>query len=178
MAPGGSDKLVNIGHVLKARGLRGELRIRLMAGFLDELAGCEVLVGREPDLASPMSIERATESGPDAIIKFAGVDDRTSAEALEKSDLFLRESELPRLPEGSFYPHELIGVEVTDESGAVLGTLARIEHYPAQDVLVIASGGAAFMAPAVREYFVSFDRDARRLVLRLPEGMPEYSGEL
>ena len=179
MNSGDIGELITIGRVLKPKGLKGELRIRPMAGFPDNPhTDLEVYVEKTTGQAVPMRIEHMGIPGRDVIVKFSGVDDRTAAEALHGADICIRSEKLAPLPDGSFYPFELIGAEVTDESGTVLGTLVRIENFPAQDVLVIASGNKAFMAPAAREFFISFDRNARRLVLRLPEGLPDYTGEL
>jgi 16S rRNA processing protein RimM len=85
-----------------------------------------------------ISTVRGDEGFP--ILKFGEVADRESAEALRGYVLEIRSSELPELDEDEFYPFDLIGLEVHDESGATIGRVTDVVDSPAHPLLVVTGG--------------------------------------
>jgi hypothetical protein len=55
------------------------------------------------------------------IVGFDGVETMDDAEALVGAELKVPESELPPLPGGTYYRHDLVGCEVTDTDGQAIG---------------------------------------------------------
>jgi 16S rRNA processing protein RimM len=79
---------------------------------------------------------------------------------------------LPDLPDGAWWPHQLVGCEVLTESGRSLGTLADVIHNPANDLwLVRDERGAEILVPALRDVLVDVDTAARRVVVRDVPGL-------
>ncbi len=73
------------------------------------------------------------------------------------------------LGEGEYFDDDLVGCALVDVAGAVLGDVVAIEHYPAQDVLLI--GPSRAMVPLVRAFVRGIDVDARRITVDLPAGL-------
>jgi 16S rRNA processing protein RimM len=94
------------------------------------------------------------------VIAFAGVTDRSAAEELR--GLVLR-AEPVEDPE-ALWVHELIGSDVVDQHGTVLGVVREIEANPASDLLVLDSGA---LIPSV--FVVSFD--SGRVAVDVPDGL-------
>jgi 16S rRNA processing protein RimM len=69
------------------------------------------------------------------IVAFAGIRDRTEAEALRGS--VLTASGRRDLEEGEFWPDDLVGLEAVDPRGARLGTVTGVVVTGAQDRLVV-----------------------------------------
>ena len=124
---------VALAAVAGAHGVKGEVRLKL---FTDSAASLAVhgtlFVG---------GTERAVESvRPDAkgaVARFAGVIDRTAAEALRGSLVEIDRSVLPPLEEGEYYFADLIGLPCTDRDGQPVGTVAAVENYGAGDLLEV-----------------------------------------
>ena len=75
-------------------------------------------------------------------MRFEGVDDRTAAEALPGVESLAGRSPLDvELDDDELWVHELIGAEVRDRAGTVLGRVVAVEANPAHDLLVL-DGGA------------------------------------
>ncbi len=70
-------------------------------------------------------------------MRFEGIDTMNEAEALAGAELWLRENELEPLPEGTFYRHDLVGCEVVDTHGALLGRVTTVEGSLDRSYLVI-----------------------------------------
>jgi len=62
--------------------------------------------------------------------------------------LYVRAEDIPQLPEGDYYHHQILGLRVVNEEGASLGTVIDILETGANDVCVIhQDSGAEFLLP-------------------------------
>jgi 16S rRNA processing protein RimM len=97
------------------------------------------------------------------IVSFAGVVDRDGAEGLRGARLLAAPIEGD--PD-AWFVHELIGCELVDLAGRVLGTVTAVQANPASDLLVLDEGHLVPLRFVVR-------RSPGRLVADLPEGLIE-----
>jgi 16S rRNA processing protein RimM len=107
------------------------------------------------------------------IAQFEGVIDRNTAEALRGVLLQVDSSEVadPDDPD-EFNDHQLAGLTVVSVDGTVLGTVDRVDHAPASDLLVLerAAGGTALI-PFVSQLVPTVDLTGGRVIVDLPEGL-------
>jgi 16S rRNA processing protein RimM len=107
------------------------------------------------------------------IARFEGVDDRTLAEAL-RGVLLQVDSSTVAAPDDpdEFHDHQLIGLRVEAPDGTLLGSVTRIEHAPAADLIVLAkAGGGTALVPFVSAMIPAVDLAGGRLIADLPEGL-------
>ena len=107
------------------------------------------------------------------LVVFDGIYDRTIAEALRGVLLCVDSSQVaPSADPDEFNDHQLVGLKAVDVDGNELGTVRRIEHAPASDLLVIdrPAGGTA-LVPFVKAIVPEVDLAAGRVVLTPPEGL-------
>lgn len=74
------------------------------------------------------------------VVHFKGVDDRDVAAQLGRAEVEVDKAELPELPQGEYYWHQLLGLKViSDFSGQSqnLGVVADLMETGANDVLVV-----------------------------------------
>jgi 16S rRNA processing protein RimM len=163
------EPTVVVGRIAKPHGVAGEVAVEVRSDNPDRFAPGATLY-----LEDGRSLEIRT-SRPHAgalLVSFAGVGDRDAAEALRGATLVIPRSMLPDLPEGAWWPHQLVGCEVLTESGRSLGTLADVIHNPANDLwLVRDERGAEILVPALRDVLVDVDTAARRVVVRDVPGL-------
>jgi 16S rRNA processing protein RimM len=107
------------------------------------------------------------------LVRFNEVDDRSAAETLAGQYLFVPASALPELPEGSFWPHELIGCEVVTEAERLLGRISQVIHGEANDIWVVLMDGEETLVPALKDVVVSVDTATRRVVIREVAGLTQ-----
>ena len=107
------------------------------------------------------------------IAQFEGVHDRSVAEAL-RGVLLQVDSAGVAAPEhpDEFHDHQLVGLRVETQDGTTLGYVARIDHAPASDLVVLdkADGGTALI-PFVIAMVPTVDLAGRRMIVDLPEGL-------
>jgi 16S rRNA processing protein RimM len=76
-------------------------------------------------------------------------------------------------PPGHVYPWQLIGCHVATEDGRAVGELSGVELGPGQVLWVVRGAEREHLIPAVAEIVLEVDVDARRVVIRPPEGLLE-----
>ncbi|WP_096607883.1 ribosome maturation factor RimM [Calothrix sp. NIES-2100] len=125
------DDWLDIGKIVAAQGLAGELRVYPNTDFPErfEVAGKRWLL--RPGETEPQPVEllagRYVEGKNVYVIKLAGVDDRNQAEDLRDSKLMVPASDRPELAEDEFYVPDLLGLEVfLQASGELLGKVVDI----------------------------------------------------
>jgi 16S rRNA processing protein RimM len=151
-----SSRRLEVGHVVKPHGLRGEVIVRLSTNRTERMAAGVVLDSDR----GPMEILHASPHQGRFIVAFDGVPDRTAAEALR--GLVLRAE--PIDDEGAMWVHELIGVEVVGVDGRSYGIVESVEANPASDLLVLPGGGLVPLTFVV-------DRQPGRVVIDPPAGL-------
>ena len=124
---------VLLAAVTGAQGLKGEVKIKLFTARPDALPRYGVLhtkAGRKLKITA----FRPGKEG-EAVIAFEGIGDRKDAEALKGTELFVDRAVLPDTDEDEFYHADLIGLEVRDSEGRVLGKVSALHNFGASDVL-------------------------------------------
>ena len=124
---------------------------RPLAGLLFE--GARVAVAGER-----RTIERrgGTEAKP--FVRVSGCGSREAAEALRGETLTMRHADLPRLPDGEYYEHELVGCRVTDGTRQ-LGTVSALVPLPTCEALEVGD----LLIPMVGDAVRSVDPGRRRI---------------
>ena len=149
---------LEVGRVAKAHGLRGEVVVVPITNQPDRfLPGAQVWCDDQP-----MVIETSRPHQGAHLVRFAGVTDRNGADRLRGASV-TAEPTGPAAP-GELWVHELIGAEVRDRAGAVLGRVVAVEANPAHDLLVLDRG------PLIPMVFV-VEQDPEVVVVELPEGL-------
>lgn len=121
--------LLEVGRIAKAHGLRGEVIVSLTTNRLERVQPGSRLQADGVE----MEILSSRPHQDRWIVVFAGVGDRTAAEALR--GVVLRAE--PLESEGELWVHELIGCEVVDTQGRSFGPVIAVEANPASDLLVL-----------------------------------------
>lgn len=145
-----SEGLVEIGYVAKAHGIRGEVVVR----SLSDVEG-RFDVGTTVHLDGvPTAIEASRPHQGRVLVRFAGVTDRTAAEALRGRTLEAPPVDLS--DSDTYFVHELVGMAVVTVDGDHLGDVSdRVELPEAAgyDLLeVTRDDGTVWLLPAVDEY--------------------------
>lgn len=166
-APGGPVFLA-VGRLRRPHGVKGEMVMEVLTGFPERLhPGKEVYVGegRQPiRLASVRPHDKAL------LVSLAGIENPEEAGRYRNALVFVRAADLPPLPEGEYYHHELIGMVVQNEDGQVVGELVNVLETRANDVYEIKTPeGKELLLPAVEEVILNVNPGQRMMTVRVPE---------
>ena len=135
-------------------------------------AGCRLIWRREGQPTRDLTVAGARPHGDRMLILFEGVTGVDAVRPLLGGELCVPAERAFPAPEGFFYSHEIRGFACEDPRGARLGTAAGVERTPAGALLSITlPSGREALVPFVAEMVVRIDREARRIVLDLPDGL-------
>jgi 16S rRNA processing protein RimM len=166
--------LITIGKAVKPFGVKGEMKIEPMTDFPERFNGL-----RRVHLVSPAGkdficeVKSVRYAGGVPFLQFAGYDSPEKAKGLNGWLIKVPEEETAPLPEGVYYWFELIGMEVVTESGDTLGAIVDIFETGSNDVYVVKRGKKEIYLPATQEVIRQVDKKAKRMTVRLLEGLLE-----
>lgn len=174
---GGKNQL-RVGRLVKAHGLKGALKLEL---YTDDPAG-RFVPGAEFTLqvpeASPwhgktVTIREYRVMNGNPVVFLEGIDDRTASEELVKAILWIDQDDATEQAEDdAWYDHQLVGLDVVRDD-VVIGRVARVDHFPAQDLLIVRVGENEIMVPFVTAIVPTVDLAAGRVIVTPPPGLFE-----
>jgi len=173
-ADGSEGELLLVGRVARPHGVRGHVIVNPETDFVEDRfrAGQVLLVGPE-DRAEPREILDIKFHLRRPIIALGGIETMDDAEALAGAELWLPQSALAPLPEGTFYRHDLVGCDVFDTRAALVGRVTAVEGTLDRSLLVV---DGSVMIPLVETICLEVDLPARRVIVNPPEGLLELYG--
>lgn len=169
-SPEGEPDYLTVGFLRRPHGVHGEIVMDLHTDFPERLKrGKKLLVGAAH---TELTVESVREHQKGVLIKFNGVDTPEGAGQLRNQWVYVKASEVPPLPEGQIYKHQLIGFQILDEDEKLLGELVEIIETGANDVYVVRDeSGREILLPAIPSVILDRDTDRRLMRVHLLEGL-------
>jgi len=171
-----NNDLVLIGKLTSVHGLKGNVKVSSFAETLDIFKSNVSLVIKKPDgRSTAFEINWAKPHARGLLVSLKGVEDRTGAEELIGSELFIEKSRLPELDEETYYWFDIIGVSVFTRDGKYLGLVESILQTGSNDVYVVKKDGEdsveEVLIPALESVVGKIDLDRKTMIVDLPEGL-------
>ncbi len=167
-----------MGRLLKAHGLKGAIKLELYTDSPNErfVPGAVLklqVLETSPWFGKTLTVTELRWYNQSPVIFFKDVDDRNAAESLIRAILLI-DTDVEDLPveEDAWYDHQLVGLTVLRD-GVKVGTVARVEHFPSQDLLAVDTGDAEVLVPFVKAIVPSVDIEAGTVVVTPPLGLFE-----
>lgn len=170
------DDLLLVGRVARAHGTRGQVIVNLETDFPEERfkVGEVLLVGADGEAREIRQV-RFQQGRP--VIALAGIETMDDAEALAGAELKVPASTVPPLPEGMFYRHDLVGCEVRDRGGCLIGRVVAVEGSLERSRLVVAAEHGEVLIPMVSNICTRIDPTAQLIVVDPPPGLIELNAK-
>jgi 16S rRNA processing protein RimM len=169
---GRSDELVVVGRIGPARGVRGDVFVEPWTDVPEERFAPGEVLWTEPASAGPLTVESANAASGKLVVHFAGVHDRSAAEALRGTQLVIPAAQRPPLADpDEFYDSDLVGLAASTVDGTDLGEVADVVHAGGASYLVVRVGGRERLVPFVAAIVPTVDLAAGRVVIDPPEGL-------
>lgn len=163
------DRLILLGEIGSAHGIKGEVSIRTFTEDPADIAA----YGPLSDKAGKRTFKIAglRVSAKAVIARLQGVDDRTAAEKLRNTGLYVKRSQLRELEPGAYYYEDLAGLAAVDPDGSVLGTVVGVVNYGAGDLVEISRPGEreTILVPFTKEAVPAVDIETGRVTVVLPK---------
>lgn len=157
-----------IGRVLRAWGIRGDLKIQPMTDRPDDFARLpQVYVGTPPRRYAVQSFRPYQGNW---LLHLDEVATRTRAEALHDQPIFIERTQR-QLEAGEYLADQIIGLKVITLAGETLGTLVEIITTGANDVYVVRGDRGEVLLPARSEVIRSIDLATATMTVELLPGL-------
>lgn len=169
---------LRVGRLVKAHGLKGAIKLELYTDdpegrFTPGATFTLQVPESSPWHGKPLTVREFRFMNSHPVAFFEGVDDRDAAEELLKAILWIdQDAATATTEDDAWYDHQLVGLDVVRE-GTVVGRVIRVDHFPAQDLLIVKVGEREVLVPFVKAIVPEVDIAAGRLVVTPPAGLFE-----
>lgn len=163
---------INIGKILKPRGVRGEVKVLPLTDIperFDQLD--EVYVEMTADETRILMIEEVKSYKGCVYLRFQGLDSVEAVEVLRGKYLQVDRTQSPELPENEFYHFEIIGAVVYTDDNRYLGTVSDILETGAHDIFIVQGVDREYLIPFHPNLVTHIDRKAARITVHPFEGL-------
>jgi 16S rRNA processing protein RimM len=169
-SPADEPVFVVVGKFRKPHGVRGEIRMSVLTDYPELLSpGKKIYVGPR---YQAFTIKALRWHGGDLLLSLEELPDRTSVEVFRNIMVSMKSEDVPELPEGEYYLHQLVGLDVITDKDEILGKLQEILITGANDVyLVKTPAGEELLLPAIDEVVREIDLDQGLIRVHLIAGL-------
>ena len=169
---------LRVGRLVKAHGLKGALKLELYTDdparrFTPGATFTLQVPTTSPWHGKTLELVELRWYNTHPVAFFKDVADRTAAESLVKAILWVEQdaAELP-VEEDAWYDHQLVGLGVIRD-GVRVGTVTRVDHLPAQDLLTVKTDEGDVLVPFVKAIVPTVDVKAGTMTVTPPPGLFE-----
>jgi 16S rRNA processing protein RimM len=161
-------KLISIGKIVGTQGNKGEVKVLPLTDFPERFKKLEeVYLGEK----RKVQIKGVRYHKGKIILKFSGCDSLGEALQLKGEMLRLEEKDAVKLPEGFYFIHDIIGLDVFALEGKHLGKVKEIFSTPSNDVYVIKNEAKELLIPATKEVVKEINLKEKRMEINLMKGL-------
>jgi len=165
-----SDRIV-IGTLGGAFGVQGEVRLKSFCADPASIADYSPVYTEDGRSFAQIILTGSQKNGFAA--RLDGVVSKEEADALRNTKLYVDRAQMPSLPDDEYYYSDLIGLDVLDTGGQMLGTVKNVMDHGAGDLLEILAPGKSdtVLLPFTQAAVPTVDLAAGRIIADPPEGV-------
>ena len=172
----GANQL-RVGRLTKPHGLKGAIKLELYTDAPERRFVPGAVFSLQVPTSSPwhgktLELVELKWYNSHPVGFFKGVSDRTAAESLIKGILWIDEDAAAEPEDDAWYDHQLVGLAVIRD-GVRVGTVSQIDHFPAQDLLTVATDSGDVLVPFVKAIVTAVDVTAGTMTVTPPAGLFE-----
>lgn len=171
---------LRVGRLVKAHGLKGALKLELYTDDPDGRFTPGAVFTLQVPVSSPwhgktVTVREFRWMNSHPVVFLDDIEDRDAAESIVRAILWIdNDADSAPVEEDAWYDHQLVGLSIVRD-GSVVGTVARVDHLPAQDLLIVRPTGEdrEVLVPFVKAIVPDVDMAAGRITVTPPAGLFE-----
>lgn len=169
-SPTDEPVFVVIGKFRRPHGIRGEIRMTVLTDNPDLIKPDQIIYAGEG--YKPYTVKNFRWHGDDMLINLKELPDRTAVEIFRNIMVYMKSADAPELPDGEYYLHQLVGMEVITDQGESLGKLKEIILTGANDVYLVDSPqGKDILLPAIDEVVLDINQEKGEILVHIIPGL-------
>jgi 16S rRNA processing protein RimM len=159
------DSRIELGRITGCFGVRGWVKIQSYTEPPEQILEFPVWRADLPGGGHrDLTHFEGRRHGKGLVVRLTGIDDRDQAMALARQELWIERRELPALPGGEYYQADLVGLEVVNLEGHVLG---RVDHFldTGANAVMVVIGAREHWLPMVPRHVPKVDLEQGRITV-------------
>ena len=166
------DKYLELGQIVNTFGIKGQVKVM---PFTDDIKKFdklkEIYIEKKHELKL-FQIEKVNYSKNMVILKLKGIETPEEAERLRNSYLKINRKDAKKLPEGTYYIADLIGLDVYTDENKLLGKVDYIYNAGSSDIYVVKDEqGKEILLPAIKEVLKQVDLENKNIIVHIIKGL-------
>ncbi len=171
-APEKASAFISIGKLGSTHGLEGELKLYPLSDVPERFNQLEqvwwISTSGKPKRLKVVSVR---PGGHFFLIHFKDFNHPEAARRLTGGEIAVPPAEKGKLPAGSYFIDDIVGLRVEDDAGKVIGRVSGVLKTGANDIYEIQTHTGEILLPALKDVILSIDLKAGRMRVRVPEGL-------
>jgi 16S rRNA processing protein RimM len=158
------QELLHVGKISGVFGIKGWVKVFSFTGYREDILQYSPWQLKKNGVTKHMEIVTGQLQNQLVVAQLKGIDDRNAAEALIGWEIFIEKSQLPPVKENEYYWSDLIGLQVENTEGVVLGVIDNLLETGANDVIVVQGEERQHAIPFLQPQIVlEIDLAARKM---------------
>ena len=163
---------IKVGTITQSFGIKGEMKVYPDVDDPAHFKKLKKVFVESGEAYEEFEIESARMALPLVILKLKGIDTPEDVRMFRQKDIFILREDASPLSEGEYYFADIIGMEVTDDTGICRGRITDILQTGANDVYEITSDdGTSFLLPAIKDCILKVDTEENKMLIHILEGL-------
>ena len=161
-----------IGQIVNTFGIKGFVKVNPFTDDLDRFEELKsVFIVKNKELID-FEIEEVKYQKHVVLIKFKGINDINMAEKYKGCYIKISRKDARKLPKDTYFIADLIGLNVYDEDGNLLGKLEDIYNNKSHDIYVVKNDlGKQILLPSTKEVIKQINIDENKIIVKLIDGL-------
>lgn len=155
---------LHVGKISGVFGIKGWVKVFSFTGHRENIVRYSPWLLKKNASTQTVEVLAGQLQGQSVVAQLKGINDRNAAEALMGWDIYIEYAQLPKLKNDEYYWSDLIGLEVENTEGIVLGIVESLLETGANDVLIVQGSERQHAIPFIRlQTVLDIDLAARKM---------------
>lgn len=162
---------IQVGKIVNTHGIRGDVKVLPLTDDtkrFEELKS--VFIG---DDKLKLEISKVGYAKGNVILKFKNYDNINDVEKFKNTTVWIDEKDKVKLPQYSYFIHDIVGLEVYLSDGTHLGKVKDVLQPGANDVYIVKGEGKEYLIPAIKDVVKEVNIDENKIIIEPLEGLLE-----
>lgn len=171
------EQYFRVGVITSAHGVRGGVKVYPVTEDPRRFQELKEVLHSAPEsdvIEGTYRLRRVAFQNQMVLLEIEGIEDRNQAETLKGRQLWVSREQAIPLAENEYYMADVLGMEVLDENGGLLGRVTDILETGSNEVIQVEKPGARpLLIPSIPECVLKLDVAAKQMIVHLLPGLRE-----
>ena len=166
------EKYLEVGQIVNTFGIKGQVKVVPFTDDINRFDELKQIYIQKNNSLEPFEIEEVKYHKNMVLLKLKGIDTMEQAERLRNYYIKIDRKDAKKLPEGTYFIADLIGLEVYTEENKLLGILEDIYNTGSSDIYVVKDElGKQILLPAIKDVVKTIDLENKKIIVHIIEGL-------